>query len=169
MASAASPSLNPKLRPGDPETARWLAQVTLRLRRELTWLRRDGELAGSAQDALDLTRFHDQKLAFFAQDATAKWLSERMSEAAKKPTSNSVWRRAASALNLDDAAQFVLACALAGRADAAFGPVAAAANGFAGFGTTPVGRTPGRAALCRWGPSSATQRPDRSAHRSRRT
>ena len=134
MASAASPSLNPELRPGDPETARWLAQVTLRLRRELTWLRRDGELAGSAQDALDLTRFHDQKLAFFAQDATAKWLSERMSEAAKKPTSNSVWRRAASALNLDDAAQFVLACALAGRADAAFGPVAAAANGEAGRG-----------------------------------
>ncbi len=135
--AASSPSLNPELRPGDPETARWLAQVTLRLRRELTWLRRDGELAGSAQEALDLTRFHDDKLAFFAQDATAKWLGDRMAEAAssqKKSTANSAWQRAASALNLDDAAQFVLACALAGRADAAFGPVAAAANGEAGRG-----------------------------------
>jgi hypothetical protein len=134
MTRSASPSLNPRLLPGDPETARWLAQVTLRLRREITWLRRDGELAGTAQEALDLTRFHDDKLAFFAQDATAKWLGERMAEASRMPASNSAWQRAASALGLDDAAQFVLACALAGRADAAFGPVAAAANGEAGHG-----------------------------------
>jgi ATPase family associated with various cellular activities (AAA) len=136
--AASSPSLNPELLPGDPETARWLAQVTLRLRRELTWLRRhreEGESAGSAQEALDLTRFHDEKLAFFAQDATARWLRERMAEASsKKPAANSAWRRAATALGLDDAAQFVLACALAARVDAAFGPVAGAANGEAGRG-----------------------------------
>ena len=138
MTRNASPSLNPELLPGDPETARWLAQVTLRLRRELTWLRRnrDGAPADSSQEALDLTRFHDDKLTFFAQDATAKWLGERIAEAASpaKATSYSAWRRAASGLGLDNAAQFVLACALTGRADAAFGPVVAAANGESGRG-----------------------------------
>ena len=138
MARSAAPSLTPELLPGDPETARWLAQVTLRLRRELTWLRRDrnGAPAGSAQEALDLTRFQDEKLAFFAQDATAKWLGERLLEtaASRQPAPHSAWQRAATVLGLDDAAQFVLACALAGRADAAFGPVAAAANGEAGRG-----------------------------------
>ncbi|MGZ5186853.1 MAG: hypothetical protein ACXWCO_17275 [Caldimonas sp.] len=131
--------LNPDLRAGDAQAARWLTQVTLRLRREIAWCRhRDGSAAGAAapadpaQDSLDLLRFHDAKLAFFAEDVTARWLGERIAEAAAAPVASgsapgSRWQRAVDALGLDPAACFVLACALAARADAAFGAVAAQA------------------------------------------
>ncbi|MGZ5157678.1 MAG: ATP-binding protein [Caldimonas sp.] len=131
--------LNPDLRAGDAQAARWLTQVTLRLRREIAWCRhRDGSAAGAAapadpaQDSLDLLRFHDAKLAFFADDVTARWLGERIAEAAAAPVASgsapgSRWQRAVDELGLDPAACFVLACALAARADAAFGAVAAQA------------------------------------------
>jgi hypothetical protein len=161
MARVDAPSLNPALQPADPELRRWLAQVTLRLRREITWLRHAREAPAGAvdvvQEALDLTRFQAEKQAFFDSDATARWLGERIAEAAqvpKAPTKASAqaarratqaspgsatakaagaavltWRRAVTELGLDEAAQFVLACALAARADAAFGAVAAQALG----------------------------------------
>ena len=141
MKSAVPVLLNPDLRVADPEAARWLAQVILRLRREIAWCRRQrtGGLEGSAstaadpaQDSLDLLRFRDARPAFFAEDVTAHWLGERIAEAApaSAPSSHasaSRWQRAVDALGLDPAACFVLACALAARADAAFGAVAASA------------------------------------------
>jgi hypothetical protein len=132
--------LNPDVRVADPELARWLMQVTLRLRREIAWCRRQrsgpagatGASGDRAQDSLDLLRFHEDKIAFFAEDVTARWLGERIAEAEPTPAkaralAGSLWQRAVGALDLDPAACFVLACALAARADAAFGVVAASA------------------------------------------
>ena len=130
--------LNPDLPVADAQVAGWLAQVTLRMRREVAWLRHQrgaasGEAASSAdpaQDSLDLLRHHDDRQAFFAGDVTARWLGERIAEAAataapSKPEAAGRWHRAVDALGLDPAACFVLACALAARADASFGAVAA--------------------------------------------
>ena len=140
MKSDAPALLNPGLRVADAEVASWLAQVTLRLRREIAWLRRQrsgapedaSSATDPAQDSLDLLRFHDARQAFFADDVTARWLGERIAEAAAaaKPASDvpaGRWQRAVDSLGLDSAACFVLACGLSARADAAFGAVAASA------------------------------------------
>ncbi|MEP7300221.1 MAG: AAA family ATPase [Caldimonas sp.] len=129
--------LNPEIRVVDAEAGRWLAQVTWRLRREIAWCRRRDAAspavpgADAAQDSLDLLRFHDEKRAFFAGDATACWLGERIAAAGttSAAAAPSRWRKAVDALGLDPAACFVLACALAARGDAAFGAVAAQALG----------------------------------------
>jgi vesicle-fusing ATPase len=135
-----APSLNPNLAVRDPVAAWWLNQVTLRLRREVCWCRHQrGEGVASeqgalpppgdpAQESLDLTRYRDEKRAFFASDVTARYLSERIAESdpPRRKDAASGFGRAAEALALDPAAQFVLALALAARLDAALGPVFAA-------------------------------------------
>jgi hypothetical protein len=83
-------SFLPRLRIEDPLAAHWLREVTLRLRREICWLWRErGLLAGLALPAggalppyidrlaatLDLARYDEEKRAFFAEDATAGFLS----------------------------------------------------------------------------------------------
>ena len=45
--------LNPDLRVADVQVASWLTQVTLRLRREIAWLRR--QRSGSAEDGSPAT------------------------------------------------------------------------------------------------------------------
>lgn len=131
--------LQPALQPPDPWVRYWLAQLTLRLRREIAWCWRQRGAAPAdaaetglpafsdpALDSLDLLRFAEDKAAFFAQDACAAHLSEAL--AALRPAAGlSRWAGMAQALGLDDAAQFVLACALAARSDASLGAVAAAA------------------------------------------
>ena len=144
-AAIAAPSLNPDLAVRDPLAAWWLNQVTLRLRREVCWNRHqrgegpgDGttlpSAADPAQESLDLTRYRDEKRAFFAGDVTARYLSERLAET-PPPTrgeSGGGFARAADALELDPSAQFVLALALAARLDAALGPVFASCQNDAG-------------------------------------
>ncbi|MEO8526853.1 MAG: hypothetical protein ABI460_19145, partial [Caldimonas sp.] len=61
--------LNPALLVADAQVAGWLAQVTLRMRREVAWLRHErGSVNGDAvspadpaQDSLDLLRHHDAR------------------------------------------------------------------------------------------------------------
>jgi adenylate kinase family enzyme len=134
-------SMNPDLIVADPVCARWLAQVTLRLRREVAWAwQQRGSGAAPSQgalpptddpshDSLDFARFRDDKRAFFENDITARYLTERI-VAADEPTPpdgrRGDWAWIARECALTSAAQFVLACALAGRADAAIGPVCAA-------------------------------------------
>lgn len=134
-------SMNPELLIGDPVCAHWLAQVTLRLRREITWCWHQRGLGAPApagslppitdpvQDSLDLARFHDDKQAFFAQDVTARHLSERLASLgapSPRPVRRGDWAWLARECGLTPAAQFVLACALAARTDAAIGAVCAA-------------------------------------------
>ncbi|GLR87951.1 ATP-binding protein [Bradyrhizobium iriomotense] len=128
--------LNPDLGVADAGVAWWLDQVTLRLRREVAWcwhLRGEGRpsaggmppFADSAAESLDLTRYIGDKRAFFATDVAARHLSERLAGAARPAASQASgsWDWIARQAGLDDAAQFVLALALAARLDAALGPV----------------------------------------------
>jgi ATPase family protein associated with various cellular activities (AAA) len=145
--SAPAPAalFHPGIEPADPLVRLWLARVTLRLRREIAWCwhqRRiavDGQakpapgalppFTDAAQDSMDLLRFRADKQAFFAGDVTARYLTECIGrpDVPGAAAASGRWRKLAEALALDDAAQFVLACALAARADAALGAVAAAA------------------------------------------
>jgi hypothetical protein len=139
--SSAAALFHPSIEPADPLARLWLTQVTLRLRREIAWCwhqrgagaaQPPGALppfTDAAQDSMDLLRFRADKRSFFATDVTARYLTECMARPgphAGRPAAGR-WRRLADELALDDAAQFVLACALAARADASLGAVAAAA------------------------------------------
>lgn len=128
--------LNPRVTVTDPAIAYWLQQVTLRLRREVCWCwaNRTGQatqvglppLADPAAENLDLARYDADKRWFFEADVTAKYLSDRLREAPQPSTDPSLrgsWTWMAQALALDDAAQFVLALALAARLDSALGAV----------------------------------------------
>ncbi len=136
-------SMDPDLLVGDPLCAYWLAQVTLRLRREIAWCWHqrgagapqtgaDGALppvTDATQDSLDLSRFRDAKRAFFSADVAARYLSERIAappSAQLQLSRRGDWAWLAERCALTPAAQFVLACALAGRADASIGAVCAA-------------------------------------------
>lgn len=126
-------SFNPLLAPPCPLAAAWLAEATLRLRRELGWLwhlQKQGTNTDALADSLDRLRHHDARELFFQTDPTAAWLGEQVAAARAQrdasPAAGSAWARVVQAARLDDAAQWVLALALAARCDAALGPVAAA-------------------------------------------
>jgi hypothetical protein len=132
------PMFNPGIRVPDALAAWWLRQVSLRLRREIAWCwyqrgeahaPEDGRLPPAADavlDSLDLGRYHEQKQRFFDEDVTARYLSEQIAQETVGSTAESRFARAAQALQLTGAAQFLLALALAARTDAALGAVCAA-------------------------------------------
>ncbi|HKQ29810.1 MAG TPA: hypothetical protein VJS66_00875, partial [Burkholderiales bacterium] len=128
--------LNPRVEVADSAVAYWLRQVTLRLRREVSWCwaNRAGQLgqnglpplADAAAENLDLMRYDVDKRRFFETDVTAKYLSDQLNAPAPAPGANPVrgsWEWVARELALDDASQFVLALALAARLDSALGAV----------------------------------------------
>ncbi|QQZ39405.1 ATP-binding protein [Pseudomonas sp. SK3(2021)] len=120
----------------------WLSQVTLRLRREVCWLWRERSLQGAGSDegtalpppvdaalaALDLLRYEHDKRSFFAEDITARYLSERIAMAAP-PAATGCARGSfswvAQHLGLAPVECFVLAMALLPSVDSAAGPVIA--------------------------------------------
>jgi hypothetical protein len=134
-------SMTPELALADADCAYWVAQVTLRLRREICWCwhQRAGQrdpgqgvpppYTDPAQDSLDLTRYRDDKRRFFEDDVTARYLTEQLEviepSAGARP---GLWRRAAQEAKLDAAAQFVLALFLSARLDASLAPVFAACH-----------------------------------------
>ncbi|MCY1337888.1 ATP-dependent zinc metalloprotease FtsH [compost metagenome] len=123
----------------DPHARYWLSQVTLRLRREVCWLWRERAQADggdsalpppvdSALAALDLLRYEREKRAFFADDITARYLSERIAttaplEVADAPRGSFGW--VARQLELAPVECFVLALALLPGVDSAAGQVIA--------------------------------------------
>jgi MoxR-like ATPase len=140
MNAVSTPSalFDPRLGAIGDTSAYWLRQTTLRLRREIAWCwhQRGGQasntglppLADSAVDSLDLVRYDQDKRRFFADDVTAKYLSEQIQAAAPPPGSavRGSWAWVVQALELDPAAQFVLALGLAARLDSALGTVCSA-------------------------------------------
>ncbi|MBE2243575.1 MAG: AAA family ATPase [Burkholderiaceae bacterium] len=135
-------AFDPNLRPADALAASWLAEVTLRLRRELAWC---WHLSGAnpaaralpparapIDDSIDRLRHHDARTRFFEGDVAAAYLGEQIEQVAalraRIEHGGSAWQRAVDAAGLDAHAQFVLALALAARSDAAFAPVAAACS-----------------------------------------
>ncbi len=131
----------PGLAVGCPVAAAWLAGATLRLRREVAWLWHERgtlhgiEAAGALPplidplaEALDLNRYDADRAAFFTNDPTARYLTERIA-ALRVPAGSPVrggfgWL--ADQLGLSPAECFVLALALGGAVDSARGAVIAA-------------------------------------------
>ena len=83
----------PGVRGHDAMARHWLAQVTLRLRREVCWLWRERGLQSRDESpvqgawpplvdrslaALDLVRYEHDKRRFFSEDPTARYLTERL-------------------------------------------------------------------------------------------
>jgi len=131
-------TFSPHLRVSDPLAAYWLRQVTVRLRREVCWCRHErGVPAGPGtaplppfldkpSESLDLHRQWQEKQAFFAGDATAKYLGQQLNapppDAGQEPVRGSFgW--VVRHLHLDRTAAFVLALGLAGVFDSALGSV----------------------------------------------
>src|SRR4029079_16243818 len=89
-ATAETAGFTPKLVPHAALERPCLAQVTLRLRREVLWMAhlrgqtpraRRGPLpppADPAAEALDLVRFWDDKVRFYGHDQTARYLSAQI-------------------------------------------------------------------------------------------
>lgn len=145
-AVASLPStFSPNIGIADELAASWLAEATFRLRREICWLwHQRGEPASlachplppvvdSTNDSLDITRFADDKREFLATDVTARYLG-RLIEAARESRRDvdGPWAAVRHRLNLDDAAQFVLALAVLARVDPASAAVIATCQGDAG-------------------------------------
>ncbi len=132
--------VTPGLEVEDPVMGYWLAQVNLRLRRELAWcwLQRTGQndpttgalppYTGVADDMLAWSRTDGQRRHFFRADGTAAYLTELIETAAPEPESynRGDWSWLVNELKLSEADQFVLALAVAYRLDAGLGPVCAA-------------------------------------------
>lgn len=133
-------SFTPGLAADDPAANYWLAQATVRLRREICWAWRErtggpgpaGDThalpprADRVSGALDLSRYADAKRTFFETDPTAAYLSQQLCLPkphvdGKAPQGSFGW--VVSSLRLDDFAAFTMALALAAAADHAMGPV----------------------------------------------
>ena len=126
----------PGLAVDDALAAYWLAQATLRLRREIAWLWHErGGKAGTLPpivedlgETLDLIRWQADRQIFFSKDTTAAWLSEqirRTAPAVPRPARGSFsWL--VRTLRLTDVDCFTLALALGGVIDSARGSVIAA-------------------------------------------
>jgi len=138
-ASNAPIMITPLLEVGDDLARYWLAQATLRLRRESCWcwyLRTDQTrstgippIMDQAVENLELTRHDAEKRRFFSTDVTANYLSEMIESSQsydKEKIIPGSWEWLQDNLGLDDAAQFVLALGLAARADSSIGPVISA-------------------------------------------
>ncbi len=139
-AEAATPLLfTPRLEVADATAAYWLRQVNLRLRREICWCwaNRAGQvsagglppLADAAAENLNFARYDADKRRFFENDVTARYLTEQLECAPPPPRLHPVrgsWEWAARDIDLNEAAEFVLALALANRMDSALGAVCSA-------------------------------------------
>ncbi len=119
----------------------WMRQITLRLRREISWLWHErGALpnagpailppfADRASAVLDMSRFEEEKIKFFHADPTAFYLTEqlatyRVPAGWRTPRGSFGW--VVEELRLDEASTFVLALGLAAAFDNSVGTVIAA-------------------------------------------
>jgi hypothetical protein len=121
----------------DEQADYWLRQVTLRMRREIGWLRyaRGGgleplpPLSDRVQEALDLVRFQQERAQFFADDTTAVYLTQQIDTPLARsnvPPLRGSFGWVVDQLDLDAPACFLLALALVSSIDGAVGHVIAA-------------------------------------------
>ena len=127
--------VTPNLFISDSLAAYWVAQVTLRLRREVAWCWHQRArqfdpdpsvlppLADAATENLDLVRYRDQKNHFLKRDPTARYLGDQIAALEPKDKRPSRWASLVESLDLDGASQFVLALGLASRLDAGLAPI----------------------------------------------
>ncbi len=127
-------TFSPNIFVDDLCAAYWLKQVTLRLRREVCWLRYEhaegtGQLyfTDPVQASLDLRKFWEEKVAFFNEDTTARHLTDQLGNPPPKNNQDNQgsFSWVASTLEFDDLSKFVLSLALATASDNAMGSVIA--------------------------------------------
>jgi hypothetical protein len=125
---------SPALWAEDAEANHWMRQATLRLRRETCWrwhLSSKDSGSGSSNrviESLDLTRYQDEKRAFFDGDVTARYLSEQLritSWSGEREPRRGGFGWVAKQLQLDEVSRFALGLALVAGFDGAAGPVIA--------------------------------------------
>ncbi len=137
----------PDLQAHDTLAAHWLGNVTLRLRRELCWLWRERTSASYTggnnrngalppftdrlMGVLDLARYADDRRRFFAEDETAAFLSNLISQSPPPSAGRCAPERGsfswvARELALSDAECFAFALAIGPSVDSAAGAVYAA-------------------------------------------
>ncbi|MCP4341209.1 MAG: ATP-binding protein [Desulfobulbaceae bacterium] len=127
--------LTPNLGITDSSAAYWFAQVTLRLRREVAWcwhqrtphadpgMGKLPPLVDAAAENLDIVRYENQKEIFFGKDPAARYLSDEINDLQHNKDPQSCWQMVVSELDLDRAAEFVMALGLAVYLDAGLAPV----------------------------------------------
>jgi len=133
-------TFSPGLIPEDPQAIYWIKQVTYRLRREMCWYwyeRGNMQIPGpgalppfvdKASEDLSMSRYLKEKLSFFRNDETARYLTDLIDT--KPPTINSPSPRGSfswviDTLNLDRTASFVLALGMTTAFDNAIGSIIA--------------------------------------------
>lgn len=132
---AAPITFSPQLHSADPLANYWMQQVTLRLRREICWLRHQRganhpealpPFTDQTFEILDQARFCEEKNRFFQTDITAKYLT---TELARRPPNLAVefgtFSWVINELHLNDTSVFVLAMGLAVAFDSSMGNVIA--------------------------------------------
>lgn len=132
-------SFTPELRSADPLANYWIRQVNLRLRREVAWMRYqrglppEGEhvlppYVDDVQHTLDLSRFWSAKQAFFAEDTTARYLTEQIALSSPPPEDVRMgsFSWVVQELSLDRLACFTLALGVASAFDGTLPSVIAA-------------------------------------------
>ncbi len=133
-------TFTPNLRAGDLLAVHWMRQVTLRLRREICWLRYERGMTpdegqgtlppfvDKASASLDLSRYAEEKRRFFAEDVTAAYLTRQLEivplQRFEPVRGSFAWT--VVHLELDEVATFVLALGLVPMFDNAMGSVIAA-------------------------------------------
>jgi vesicle-fusing ATPase len=126
--------ITPNMKIEDSIAAYWFAQVSLRLRREVSWCwyqrMQQPEIEAvlppvtdAAAENLDLVRHASQKQQFFQDDLTAGFLSDQINSLQVPRVSDSHWAWIVDQLELSDSEQFVLALALALQLDAGLAPI----------------------------------------------
>ncbi len=131
---------SPAILTGDPLANYWLRQVTLRMRREVSWLWHERGVNTRAEDgvlppfiepvqaSLDMSRFSEEKRRFFQTDTTARYLSDLLRSEPPQVKSNppqGSFSWVIDTLILDDLETFFLALGLAAAFDSAMGSVIA--------------------------------------------
>jgi AAA+ superfamily predicted ATPase len=142
MTPLATVTFTPDVRGTDPFAHYWLQQATLRLRREICWLWRERALTTGDQGdvtralpplsdhgvtALDRARYDSERRAFFRDDVTARYLSERINGAPPQVAvaQGRAFARLVRRMNLQPVDSFVLALTLLPCVDSAAGAVIA--------------------------------------------
>jgi len=142
-------TFSPHLSARDESANYWMRQVTVRLRREVSWCwheRGRDAFDGNAQarasllppfvekspPVLDMSRFWEEKQRFYMTDTAARYLTEQLdaerpqSAGAQEETMRGSFGWVVAELELNDVATFVLALAMTTAFDASMGSVIAA-------------------------------------------
>jgi hypothetical protein len=122
----------PGLDAGDAYTSYWVRQANLRLRRELCWLWRQAQSSDAVAEALDRSRLHEERREFFAQDVTARYLTQALDSPEVEPRTDcarGTFPWLVRELELYPAAIFTTALVLVHSWDAAAAEVIGAVQG----------------------------------------